>query len=176
MMPQRCFRFGSPFPRRRARRGLTFIEMMVAVGIFSTISVAVAWITLVSARLSRDSIRMIQSEENALLAAELIRKETLVGEFLSVVVTNSNHTVQFFDPIRGTTTEFAYANGALTYRQNTAVAQPTRILRGLSDVRFFLEDNSVYLRFEVTAPATTAYNVSRPVTIGDRILMRNLPQ
>ncbi len=164
-----------PLRPRRGRRGLTYVEMMVAIGVFSFISVTVAWVTLVAARLSSDSIRMIQSERSARQAADLIRKETLVGEFLSVTVSDAGKTVRFHDPVRGSTTLLSFQRGLLLYQQQEGSATGARTLRGLSDAAFALESNGAILRFDVTSPASLAGNTARPITLTDRILLRNLP-
>jgi type II secretory pathway component PulJ len=150
------------------------VEMMISIAIFSLIGLTVGYLVLVSARASHDATRFIRTEAQARLVVDNIRRETLVGEFLSVQVKDDGRTVEFYDPVTKTTADLRYTGGILLFRQDKD-GGVTRRYTGISDVRFSLLQEESMLEFQVTADAQDAFQRTRPITVRDRIFLRNNP-
>ena len=156
------------------RRAMTIIEMMISVALFVAIGVTVVYLVLVSARAGHDATQMIRSEAKARLLVDQIRRETLVGQFLSVEIKDNGRTVEFYDPVKETTADLRYLDGALVFRQDVD-GTVTRRIEGIDDVEFALVEQESMLEFEVTAMATDHKRNTRPITIRDKVFLRNVP-
>jgi hypothetical protein len=156
------------------RRGSSMLEMMISMGIIGMVSVGVAWIMLASARSSYEGISFVPTEARARLVLDTIRRETLVGQFHSVTISDAGKTVQFYDPVKQKTSEFRFYKGSLYYKED-ASGSVTRTIRGLQNVEFNLAENSSVLQFRVTAMGHDSRRSARPVTLSDGVLMRNMP-
>lgn len=159
--------------RNRRRRGLSFTEMMISVGIFSVIGVAVAYIVLLAARASHDGLQFMRSEQRVRLVLDNVRRETLVGQFMTAEISDNGRTITFVDPVANTRARMSYAGGSLSYYPN--VDDPKRFQwHGLRDVVFTLRNNGALLSFSVTAPARDWRGNSKPITLTDEVMLRNI--
>lgn len=171
----RSFRFPA-LPLARRRRAMTLVEMMISASVFSVIGVAVMWVVLAAARTSKEGLSFIQSEARGRIVLDNIRRECLVGEFLSVNVLDSGKTVQFYDPIKDSTAQFQFNE-----QTKTVVYKPdmggsvVKQFKGIQDTRFSLQANRTMLRFEVTLLGRDGFNNIRPIRLMDEVLLRNLP-
>lgn len=158
----------------RSRRGVSLTEMLVSVSIFTLVGVTTVMLVVAAARASQDGIQFVSSESNARNATDFIRRQALVGQYLSVRITDGGNRVIFIDPVTETEPEFLFEDGTLSFLRDGG-DEPLRLFQGLDDVRFELNAAGNLLRFEVVAPARNSFGIQRPVTLTDQILLRNLP-
>jgi hypothetical protein len=152
----------------------TIVEMAVSASLISIVGITVAFVTLHAARASRDGYQFMRTESNARAAADLVRRQALVGEFLTARVRNNGHTLEFHDPWTKTRPYFAYTEGTLRYFPDEGAA-PQYIIGGLSNVDFSLHRGQRILRFEVSTTTTNYRGQERTMTLTDEILLRNRP-
>lgn len=165
---------GFDFLRANGRWGASLLEMMISMGLIGMVSVGVAWVMLSSARSSYEGLSFIPTEARARLVLDTIRREILVGQYQSVLITDAGKTVRFFDPIKQKTSEFRFSQGVLSYKEDTSGAV-TRTIQGLQNVEFALAENNSVLQFQVTTMGRDSRRSNRPVTLSDSVLMRNMP-
>lgn len=159
---------------RTSRRGMSMIEMSVSVASVAMVGVAVSWVTVAASRDCVNGLRYIQSESQARVLMDQIRREILVGEFLTVKVTNGGRTIQFHDPVTNGTARYQFANGTLTFTPDISKSESRRIT-GVQNVRFSLHSKGTIIRYEITLPATIYRKAQRPITLAEQVLLRNMP-
>jgi type II secretory pathway component PulJ len=159
----------------RSRRGATLVEMFVAVTLFLLVSIAVSYLLITAAKASQDGLMNIRSESRVRIALDSIRKEVLVGEFMSVQIQNNGKTVVFKNPVRKTTAMLQQINDALIFKSDTSVNTVTRRFEGITKAQFSLKSSGTILRCELTADCTNSGQKQRPIVLADEILMRNMP-
>jgi prepilin-type N-terminal cleavage/methylation domain-containing protein len=159
----------------RSRRGMTLVEMFAAVSIFLLVSLAASYLLITSARASQDGLVTIRSESRVRLALDTIRKEVLVGEFMSVQITENGRAVVFKNPVRGKQAELRLVKTTLVFKEDTATNTATRRFDDISDANFSLKENGTILRCQLTSDAMLSGRRDRPITLVDEVLLRNVP-
>lgn len=160
---------------RHRRAGMSMTEMMVTVSIFTVIGLTVTYLLVVAARTGHDSSEFLRTESHVRLVVDNIRRDTLVGEFLSAQVSDNGRTLRYYDPVTETNSRLQFSGNTLRFHRNVDDGAVTKRFSGLSDVRFILHENGSILEFEVVANANDADRRSRPIAIRDRVFLRNSP-
>ncbi|GAB4316216.1 MAG: hypothetical protein Kow0059_08660 [Candidatus Sumerlaeia bacterium] len=148
-------------------RGVTFIEVLISVGIVSFVMIFLVYITVLQGRKSNYIARLSVAEARARNTAEFIRYRVMMGRFGSVSLSNNGRTLTFNDPNIGTVnSSFTFSNGELLYDDDVS-AGPNyrRRLRGLSDVQFAALNNGAMVEATVKALATPYSTQSPPPSI-----------
>ena len=159
----------------RSRRGMTLVEMFAAVSIFLLVTLAASYLLITAAKASQDGLVSIRSESRVRLALDTIRKEILVGEFMSVQIQDNGRTVVFKNPVRGKQAELRLVKNTLVFKEDTAVNAATRRFDDISDANFSLKENGTILRCQLTSEAMLTERRDRPITLVDEVLLRNVP-
>lgn len=87
----------------RARRGLTLVETVISIAIFSIVGVLLSYSVLVVAKNSRRSLVELPAQGHAYRTVDRIRAELLPASRASIVTTDAPYGIQFFSPRRNTT-------------------------------------------------------------------------
>ena len=171
-------------------------ELAVSISIFAFVGVTMVMLVVAAARASHDGLWFVSSESDGRNATDYIRRQTLVGQYLSVRIQDDGRRLIFVDPVRELEAQFQFhpEQGVLSFYEESEGLQPgqvtlpggiqvpvpggmnhVRSFIGLEDVRFSLNPAGNLLRFEVVAPARNSFGVRRPVLHEDEVLLRNLP-
>lgn len=84
--------------RRRSRRGLSLIEFMISVAIFSTIGLFVSFVSLALGRQAKDSLTQIPAQEQAYRTADFIRNRLLPTQQGTIIISTDANTIEFRNP------------------------------------------------------------------------------
>lgn len=168
--------------RLKRPRGLTFIEMMISVGIISVVMAFLVYITLLQSYKSNHIATMSRAETRVRNVAEFIRYRVVMGQFGSLSISNNNRTLTFVDPTNGSsvTSSFTFNpnNGQLVYDDNTSAgAAEYRVFQGLHEVNFTTQNNGAMLQATITAQASP-YTTKNPRPVYDvqqtmKVFLRN---
>lgn len=147
---------------RRLRRGVSFVELMIVVGIMAIVSAAAASTMLVAARHMYSMLDLKQTEERARIIMDTVRHELLVAQSGSVVVDDDGRRVIYYDPVRDLTSSFVYDADTERLEYFPEIDGPAqRFWTDIQDVRFTLDPTADFL---VLGP--------RPGGAGDFSLLR----
>lgn len=128
--------------RGRATRGLTLIELMIAVGISSLVMVGVVSLQYISARTIKELYAPTRSRSVRMIALNQIRFRLCNAKIGSCVVSDTNHRIQFEDPTLGASvvSEFYFntSNRTLYYDADIANSDPQEVANGPINITFTL--------------------------------------
>ncbi|MCH8333944.1 prepilin-type N-terminal cleavage/methylation domain-containing protein [Candidatus Sumerlaeota bacterium] len=86
------------FRRRRARKGLTLIEIMIATSISTIVMATVVGLQLLSARAVIELLGSNRTRSARTLALVRIRSTLSNAQIGTFVISDNNHRIQFIDP------------------------------------------------------------------------------
>lgn len=135
---------GNPIsPRRHA--AFTFIELMIAVSVFTLVMGGVAALQYISARGIKEIYEPTASRAAREIALAALHLELANAKQGSAAVSNSNHTITFINPNRCTattvTSQFVFnpTQKTLTFSPDKTTTANSRIIcRGPVDISFTL--------------------------------------
>ncbi len=160
----------------RNRRGLSFVELMVAVAVFSLVSIFVAIVTLEVARQSKESLSQIPAQEQAYRAVDFIRQKVLPATFNSLSVAADGSYIQFRDPSNANESRLTFDanNDNLIYDPDVTASNDEfvwgRNIKGqFSTGTGFTRNVSV----TVTATAYNRFNEAVIISYQDDLRVRN---
>jgi len=98
------------FRKRRSSLGLSLVEALLSVAIFSTIGIFTDTVLLLTARESKSAISEIPTERQIYDATDFVRRQLLPARAPSVSVSGDQRTVTFVNPSIGTTSQITFTN------------------------------------------------------------------
>lgn len=110
-----------PFSRNRWRRGFTYVEVMISIGISSLVFTAVAYLQLYSARSAKEVYGQTRTRSTRMIALDAIRYRLMNARVGSAQTMLEGRRIEFVDPTRGNITSAFFFNGTqrqLYYDQN----------------------------------------------------------
>ena len=118
----------------RTRRAMTFVELMIAISIFSLISIFVSALALAMARRSSTTLREIPAQSLIYRNIDRIRQEILPARYGSVVVDGDGSGITFDNPARGTTSRLVFNSDPreLEFIADTSTGDAVVWARGLA--------------------------------------------
>lgn len=145
---------------KRNRRGLTLIELLVAISISVLVTSAAVTVMWISARDISDIYAQTRTRAARMRSLDQIRYPLMNALIGSVTTSNGGHTITFNDPNKGAfNSQFAFDTNTrvLTYDPDLSSSGDERtILRGPVDISFTVEDARI-VRLYVKSATEMAY-------------------
>lgn len=162
------------FPTRR-RRGLTLVELIIAVSLFALVGLFVSFVALTTARHARASLETLPADGTAFRTVERVRSEMLPARVGTVSITNNGRTATFFNPARGATSRFEFdaANNQLVFTPNVAAANVNVWARNVQGSFAFEAGSNRRVRIVVSSPARAFNRQMINIGYSDVITVRN---
>ncbi|MBI5154328.1 prepilin-type N-terminal cleavage/methylation domain-containing protein [Candidatus Poribacteria bacterium] len=165
-------------PRLRIsrRRGMTFVEMMISVGIFTIVGIFVSYIAIAIARQSRRSLGSIPAEGSAYRIMDRIRNQILPATYGTLTLGNTDAQILFQNPARGTATSsitFDPQTSKCTFDPDTSVADNEMTYGTLQSLSFAITESGRQVVITLTTSGRDRHNDVVPVSYQDTITIRN---
>lgn len=166
-----------PARRTAHRRGATFIEVLVSIGLFGLISAFVSVVVLTVARQSRASFDTISADSSSYRVLDRVRRELLTSQFGTVVVAQDGNSVTFTNPARGLRSriEFDNENRRCFYVPDVTAVNPDRVEWGRDITGSFFPADDIGKRFgvEIQSDGSTARRENLTISYSDIVTVRN---
>lgn len=162
--------------RTSRRRGMTFIEMMISVGIFTIVGIFVSYVAIAIARQSRRSLSSIPAEGTAYRIMDRIRNQILPATFGTLTLGNTDAQIFFQNPARGTATSsitFDSQTSKCTFDPDTSVANNEVNYGTLQSLSFAIAGNGRQVVITLATSGRDRQNDVVPVSYQDTITIRN---
>ncbi len=170
-----CFRTK---PNQSRTRGLTLLEVMMAVALLSAVFLSVAFISSETAKQTLSLYGDARTLRRAHLAMERVRYILAQGQAFSGVVKDDGRTFEFRNPNMpaGITSSFSFHDGKLFYRsdKNSGPVAPLQGIGLIEDVVFDVETTNT-VRVTVTTRQRYSWKLSKPFRLQTEITLRNIP-
>ena len=159
----------------KPRRGLSLIEVVIALAATTLIMAFVAYVMVAAARNMQVMTNEAESEKDAHLAMDQIRFYLLMARFESTVFKDADHTIEFVDPNLGNiTSALKFSNGTLWYdRDVTDMRSPEKRADRLLDVTFTNVENASMIRVNIRARGRRGDLLINPLEVTNDIYLRN---
>lgn len=116
----------------RRRRGLSLVEMLIVVSLFTVVGAFLTAITMATARQSAYSLSMIPSETGTFRAIERSRLEILPAARASIAITDNGRTITMRNPARNTTSRLEFDGGSLFLTRDIDTPGRTLVARNVT--------------------------------------------
>lgn len=151
-----------PIPSSR-RRGMSFVELMIAVSVSSLVMVNIAVLDYYTARSVKEIFGQTRARSARMIALDAIRYRLMNAKIGSCVASQANRRIDFTDPTRGgitTALYFVQAQQTLYVVDNVA-NNPTgvRLASGPYDVTFTPQGAGETVQIWVRSISPEAYSI-----------------
>lgn len=156
----------APLPRR-SRRGVTLVEAMISMVIAGMIGAVVVGILRQTGLATKDMYAETRTRSTRMIALDQIRYRLVEAEIGTVVISDSDHRIEFDDPNLGTTSAFIFvpATRVLLYDADVDTDEtgedPThggrQVASGPIDLTFESQEDGAIVVLRVKSAAEVAF-------------------
>ena len=163
-------------PYRKRRRAMTLVEMSISVAVFTFVGLFVAYVSLLIARQSKETLSQIPAQEQAYRAVDVVRQRLLMANFDSILLSTDQRMITFQNPYRAnpSTLEFDSNTRQIIFVEDTS--RPSNQIRWGRNVQGRFEYSMATPKLVRIHVSTTAYGRNnQPLTISfsEEITVRN---
>lgn len=147
----------------RLRRGVTFVELMVSIGISSLVLVNIAVLDYYTARSVKEIFGQTRARSARMIALDAIRYRLMNAKIGSCVVSQANRRIEYVDPTKGGVTAalyFVQAQQTLYIDENiNDSTNGVRVVSGPYDITFTPQGAGETIQIWVRSISPEAYSV-----------------
>jgi len=156
---------------------MTLLEVMIAMGLLSMLSMGVAFIGTTAARQWLALYGDSRTLHRAHLVLDRVRYKMMMGQLGQVQILDSGHTIKFRNPNNavGVLSMFKFMDGKVFWYENETLAAstPGQGIGEVTDLTFQLLGAGEAVRVVVVTKESYSWRLARPFTLDTQVTLRN---